>query len=208
MHKSLTAKLQTVINCHNNQMFVGFQNVSMSSIILYTIHKHAHISTHATEKPPNTYCTVHSVYNSNQMGTMGDFWCLLERKRETSCIFPLAALMIVNCSGRFLCGSSFESFLSCLWRGDEETEEKKEQCHSNKISGGTSRSKSQNIYQDGAIMSEQSRKINQEASCQTTTVVSSQKKPNQVNLEEWKWDEKHYPTEVITLYITNKVNKH
>lgn len=77
-------------------MFVGFQNVSMPCIILYTIHKHAHTGTHthATKSHRNTYCTLYVQLKPN-----GDYGSLFVFTREISCIFPLVALKIVVLSG-------------------------------------------------------------------------------------------------------------
>lgn len=79
-------------------MFVGFQNVSMSSIILYTnTHKQAHIQTDTTKSHQNTYSTL-----CVQLKPNGDYGSLLVFTRATSCIFPSVALKTVVLSGEVL----------------------------------------------------------------------------------------------------------
>ncbi len=71
-------------------MFARFQNVSMSSIIMYTIHKHAHTGTHTAKSHRNTCCML-----CVQLKPNGDYGSLFVFIQETSCIFPWVALKIV-----------------------------------------------------------------------------------------------------------------
>lgn len=92
----INCKLQTVINCHNSQMFVGLRNVSMPSIILHTMHTRTqtHRQTQQKEIKMHVLCV--------QLKPNGDYGSLLMFTWSTACIFPLVPLKTVVMSGEVL----------------------------------------------------------------------------------------------------------